>query len=59
VPAALSHDIALATASNADSLGRRVDVNAEKILMQLKINKFVDIFADDWTTGSRRFSEAS
>jgi hypothetical protein len=59
VPAALSHDIALATASNADSLGRRVDDNAEKILMQLKINKFIDIFGDDWTKGSRPFSEAS
>ena len=59
MPATLSHDVALVTASNAEFLGRRVDVNAEKILMQLKINKFVDIFADDWTKESRPFSEAS
>jgi hypothetical protein len=36
VPAALSHDAALVTASTADSLGRMVNTIVERILMQIK-----------------------
>jgi hypothetical protein len=36
VPAALMHDVALVTASTADSRGMTVDNNSEEILMQLK-----------------------
>ena len=36
VPAALMHDVALVTASTADSRGMTVDNNTEEILMQLK-----------------------
>jgi len=36
VPAALLHDIALVTASTADSRGMTVDNNVEKRLMQIK-----------------------
>ena len=40
VPAALSHDVALVTASTADSRGTTVDNNTEETLMQIKISKF-------------------
>jgi hypothetical protein len=36
VPAALMHDVALVTASTADSRGMTVDNNNEEILMQIK-----------------------
>ena len=36
VPAALMHDVALVTASTADSRGMTVDNNVEEILMQIK-----------------------
>jgi hypothetical protein len=36
VPAALMHDVALVTASTADSRGMSVDNNIEEILMQTK-----------------------
>ena len=36
VPAALMHDVALVTASTADSRGMTVDNNGEEILMQVK-----------------------
>jgi hypothetical protein len=36
MPAALMHDVALVTASIADSRGTSVDHNAEEILMQIK-----------------------
>jgi hypothetical protein len=37
VPTALVHDVALVTASTADSQGTTVDNNAEETLMQIKI----------------------
>jgi hypothetical protein len=55
VPAALSHDIALVTASTTDSLGRRVEYNAEHSIMQIKIYKFFDIFVDDRRKRSEPF----
>ena len=36
VPAALMHDVALVTASTADSRGMTADNNAEEVLMQIK-----------------------
>jgi hypothetical protein len=36
VPAALMHDVALVTASNADSWGMTMDNKVEELLMQLK-----------------------
>jgi hypothetical protein len=49
VPAALMHDVAQVTASIADSLGRRVEYNAEDLLMQIKIYKSFDIFVNERT----------
>jgi hypothetical protein len=41
VPAALMHDVALVTASTADSRGMSVDNNIEEILMQTKNVKII------------------
>jgi hypothetical protein len=43
VPAALMHDVALVTASTADSRGMTVDNNGEEILMQLKNVKILGL----------------
>jgi hypothetical protein len=47
VPAALLHDVALVTASIADSRGMTIDNNIDEILMQMKFSKFFDNLAED------------
>ncbi len=47
VPTALMHDVALVTASTADSRCTTVDSNAAETLMQIKISKFFDFWAGD------------
>jgi hypothetical protein len=41
------HDVALATASIADSQGTTADNNAEEVLMQIKTSKLFDRCAAD------------
>ncbi len=41
------HDVALVTASTADSRCTTVDSNAAETLMQIKISKFFDFWAGD------------